>query len=121
MRPWGPPEQNLFPLLSEPTEVDDARLRTVLKPCTEWPAVVFPDGSLMQKPANDELAVKLKLQTAGTQDYSDVIIVRMETKPVGEGTGLGLDIVHRIVMKHKGGIQMASAPGRTAFQVRLPL
>lgn len=43
------------------------------------------------------------------------------TKPVGEGTGLGLDIVHRIVTKHKGTIQVESAPGRTAFQVRLPL
>ena len=43
------------------------------------------------------------------------------TKPVGEGTGLGLDIVHRIIVKHKGAIQVESVPGRTAFQVRLPL
>lgn len=43
------------------------------------------------------------------------------TKPVGEGTGLGLDIVYRIVKKHKGSIQVQSAPGRTVFQVRLPL
>jgi len=43
------------------------------------------------------------------------------TKPVGEGTGLGLDIVHRIVTKHKGAIQVESRPGRTAFQVRLPI
>ncbi len=43
------------------------------------------------------------------------------TKPVGEGTGLGLDIVLRIVKKHRGSIQVESVPGRTTFQVRLPL
>jgi signal transduction histidine kinase len=43
------------------------------------------------------------------------------TKPVGEGTGLGLDIVQRIVRNHQGTIRVESKPGRTAFQVRLPL
>jgi signal transduction histidine kinase len=43
------------------------------------------------------------------------------TKKVGEGTGLGLDIVQRIVRKHKGTIRVESAPGRTVFQVRFPL
>lgn len=43
------------------------------------------------------------------------------TKPVGEGTGLGLDIVQRIVRNHHGTIRVDSKPGRTAFQVRLPL
>lgn len=42
------------------------------------------------------------------------------TKPVGKGTGLGLDIVHRIIRNHKGSIRVKSAPGRTVFQVRLP-
>jgi signal transduction histidine kinase len=43
------------------------------------------------------------------------------TKPVGKGTGLGLDIVYRIVRNHHGTISFKSEPGRTAFQVRLPL
>jgi signal transduction histidine kinase len=43
------------------------------------------------------------------------------TKPVGEGTGLGLDTVQRIVRRHRGSIQVRSAPGDTCFQVRLPL
>jgi signal transduction histidine kinase len=43
------------------------------------------------------------------------------TKAVGEGTGLGLDTVQRIVKKHRGSIQVNSKPGDTRFQVWLPL
>ena len=43
------------------------------------------------------------------------------TKGVGEGTGLGLDTVQRIVRKHKGNIQVNSKPGDTRFQIWLPL
>ena len=43
------------------------------------------------------------------------------TKGVGEGTGLGLDTVQRIVKKHQGTIQVTSQPGDTRFQVFLPL
>jgi len=43
------------------------------------------------------------------------------TKGVGEGTGLGLDTVRRIVKKHKGNIQVTSKAGDTRFQVWLPL
>ncbi|MGJ5814446.1 sensor histidine kinase [Paludibaculum fermentans] len=43
------------------------------------------------------------------------------TKGVGKGTGLGLDIVRRIVRSHRATILVNSEPGRTVFQVRLPL
>jgi signal transduction histidine kinase len=43
------------------------------------------------------------------------------TKGVGQGTGLGLDTVQRIVKKHRGNIQVSSKPGDTRFQVWLPL
>ena len=43
------------------------------------------------------------------------------TKPQGSGTGLGLEIVHRIVTQKFGGtIEVESQPGSTKFQVRLP-
>jgi len=44
------------------------------------------------------------------------------TKPPGKGTGLGLNISHNIVVQeHKGRITVHSTPGRTTFQVFLPI
>jgi signal transduction histidine kinase len=43
------------------------------------------------------------------------------TKGVGEGTGLGLDTVRRIVQKHHGNIEVKTKPGETKFIVRLPI
>jgi signal transduction histidine kinase len=43
------------------------------------------------------------------------------TKGVGEGTGLGLDTVQRIVKKHRGTIQVESKPGDTHFRIWLPM
>jgi signal transduction histidine kinase len=43
------------------------------------------------------------------------------TKGVGEGTGLGLDVVNRIIKNVGGQINVTSVPGDTRFQVRIPI
>jgi predicted ATPase/signal transduction histidine kinase/tRNA A-37 threonylcarbamoyl transferase component Bud32 len=43
------------------------------------------------------------------------------TKPAGEGSGLGLDIVKKIIDKHHGRIEVESQPGKTTFSVFLPI
>ena len=44
------------------------------------------------------------------------------TKEIGKGTGLGLDIVWRIVViRHGGDVRLTSTPGHTCFEVELPV
>jgi signal transduction histidine kinase len=43
------------------------------------------------------------------------------TKPRGEGSGLGLDIVRKVIEKHQGHINVTSQPGKTTFSVLLPM
>jgi len=43
------------------------------------------------------------------------------TKAAGEGTGLGLDIVQKVLKLHQGRIEVESEPGLTTFTVFLPV
>jgi signal transduction histidine kinase len=81
---------------------------------------------------------KLKIHTARENDYvlveitdngagiSPEVISRIfdpffTTKGVGEGTGLGLDVVNRIIKNLGGQVSVTSVPGNTRFQVRIPI
>jgi signal transduction histidine kinase len=53
---------------------------------------------------------------------SRIFVPFFTTKPVGEGTGLGLDLAWQIVVKkHHGDLRVQSKPGNTRFIVLLPL
>jgi signal transduction histidine kinase/predicted CoA-binding protein len=43
------------------------------------------------------------------------------TKPVGKGSGLGLNISYNIIQKHGGEIKVFSEPGKTCFEIKLPV
>jgi signal transduction histidine kinase len=43
------------------------------------------------------------------------------TKPRGEGSGLGLHIIKKILEKHKGVLLLDTEPGRTKFTVNIPI
>ena len=43
------------------------------------------------------------------------------TKSIGKGTGIGLDVVKRVIDQHHGDITVESKPGNTKFVVCLPI
>jgi len=43
------------------------------------------------------------------------------TKEMGKGSGLGLDVVSRIMLQHNGSVKVKSEPGATEFEICLPI
>ena len=73
---------------------------------------------------NNCVRVKLKDNGPGIPPdiQSRILEPFFTTKPMGKGTGLGLDMVRRIVEnRHGGSLIMESEPGRTCFVVLLPI
>jgi signal transduction histidine kinase len=82
-------------------------------------------GSLKVKTSRDDRHVLVEISDDGPgiprEAKNRIFEPFFTTKGVGEGTGLGLDIVRRIVAGHGGEIRVDSAPGETTFRVRLPI
>jgi signal transduction histidine kinase len=81
---------------------------------------------------------KLTIRTEKDQDYARISIIDngpgipeefqsrifdpfFTTKDIGKGTGLGLDVVTRIVHQHRGSVKVQSVPGRTEFIICFPI
>jgi thioredoxin reductase (NADPH) len=121
MKPWEPPEQNLYPVIAdlledwnatsresfegiyvvgtrwspsthelkdflaksqipyrwiEPGSTSDPRINAAVGDSpADLPVLIFPDGSILPKPALPEVAAKLGLTTAPARDFYDVIII----------------------------------------------
>ena len=89
-------------------------------------AAMHGEGTLTIRTARDDGNVLVEIGDTGPGIPKDIQKRIFEpffsTKPVGEGTGLGLDIAWRIIVnKHHGDLRVESVPGNTRFQVRLPI
>jgi len=82
-------------------------------------------GELQVRTYREDECVVVEIRDNGPGISAEVLPRIFEpfftTKGVGEGTGLGLDTVQRIIRKHRGNIQVHSKPGDTRFQVWLPM
>lgn len=83
-------------------------------------------GQVRIRTRHDNQAVQVEIIDSGPGIPPDIASRIFDpfftTKDVGRGTGLGLDIVRRIIVgRCHGEITFESAPGETAFLVRLPL
>jgi two-component system NtrC family sensor kinase len=70
--------------------------------------------------------VEIRIQDTGTgispENLKKIFDPFFTTKEIGKGTGLGLHVVHSIVEKHKGTVEVTSEVGRgTTFTISLPV
>ncbi len=83
------------------------------------------NGELTIETEWDSQMASIKIQDNGSgipkEIQSRIFDPFFTTKKVGQGTGIGLDTVKRIVDRHKGEIKVFSVPGKTEFIVCLPL
>ena len=99
------------------------------EPSAVWAALVGPSippsvsSGVATWASGEEVAIKVQDTGVGMDDDTRARLFQpfFTTKQVGEGTGLGLAVVHGIVNAHGGRIDVASTPGRgSTFTVWLP-
>ena len=82
-------------------------------------------GTLSLDVACQENSIQVDLTDSGRgiplEIQSKIFDPFFTTQPPGEGSGLGLDIVRKILDRHQGQIEFASIPGKTTFTVYLPI
>jgi signal transduction histidine kinase len=97
-----------------------------------WTNII--DNAIYAVPRNGEISIEttcskkeinVRITDNGT-GISKEILSRIfdpffTTKKVGEGTGIGLDIVKNVINKHNGEIRVNSVPGKTEFTVIIPV
>jgi signal transduction histidine kinase len=86
---------------------------------------VDKNGELTIETTCDDKNVKVKIIDNGAgipkENISRIFDPFFTTKKVGQGTGIGLDLVNRIVKHHNGEIKVQSEPGRTQFMICIPI
>ena len=118
--------RDLAPTLPELT-ADPSQLRQVIVNLAVNASQAMPDGGrLVLRTLSRDERVLLVVEDEGVGMSDDVkrqiFVPFFTTKDVGEGTGLGLSVVHGIVVSHGGSIRVENRPGGgTMFEVELPI
>lgn len=83
------------------------------------------EGIITVTVAQQEKLLKVSIQDSGKgiepENRIKIFDAFYTTKPIGEGSGLGLHIIKKIIDKHSGTIDVESQPGCTVFTVSLPI
>lgn len=119
-------ERQVDPALS-PITADRGQMQQVLVNLAVNAVQAMPGGgTLTLRTRQDAGHVFLVVEDTGvgmTEEVrSQLFVPFFTTKEVGQGTGLGLSVVHGIVSAHGGGVNVESRPGKgSRFEIRLPL
>ena len=107
---------------ADPDQMNQVLLNLVLNACQAMPT----GGKLSLGLVATEKGLELRVEDTGVgmpeEDLKKIFDPFFTTKGVGEGTGLGLTVVHGIIQEHEGSIRVSSLPGKgTVFLVTLPM
>lgn len=113
-------EPDLPALSGVPGQLSDAWMNLVDNAIDAAPA--GGHVTVSARPGPDTIVVSVIDDGPGIplEDQAKVFEPFFTTKPVGQGAGLGLDVVQRVVRSHGGSVELGSRPGRTEFRVTLP-
>ena len=82
-------------------------------------------GTLTINVEQSDASIKVSIQDTGKgiapENRAKIFDAFFTTKSAGEGSGLGLHIIKKIIDKHSGTINVESQPGCTVFSVLLPI
>ncbi|MDR4459038.1 MAG: PAS domain S-box protein [Nitrospirales bacterium] len=107
---------------ADPDHMNQVFLNLILNACQ-----AMGDGgtlSLALHPTDDTVEVTVQDTGSGIpqEQLAKIFDPFFSTKAVGEGTGLGLTVVHGILQEHQGDIRVTSVPGQgTTFIVSFPI
>jgi signal transduction histidine kinase len=82
-----------------------------------------PELTIKTRKVDNDVKVYITDNGPGIPDLikSKVFNPFFTTKEIGKGTGLGLDVVSRIVKQHNGSVELSSVPGKTEFIICFPI
>jgi len=115
-------EPGLPSITADPAQLNQVLVNLVVNALQAMPG----GGQLTVRTRAGEGQVSLVVEDTGagmSEDVLDKVFVPFfTTKDVGEGTGLGLPVVHGIVTSHGGSIKVESKVGQgTRFEILLPV
>ncbi len=107
-------------------EADQAQINQILVNLVVNAVQAMPNGGVLTiTSANTGDGISLVIEDTGIGMSEDILskifLPFFTTKDVGQGTGLGLPVVHGIVTSHGGSISVQSKPGHgSRFEIQLP-
>lgn len=107
---------------ADPDQMNQVLLNLVINACQAMPHGGILTLTIQQSGHDLQMIIKDTGCGIPEDQVGKIFDPFFTTKPVGEGTGLGLTVVHGIVQEHDGSIQVISAPDQgTTFIVALPV